>query len=176
MTDAESPLIVTRRLTRDQLTPLIVLWRRAAEEKGKLARKPHEITDTYVDECLSKACSHGLPLGLFKGDYLVGFLLCNRPTISAFASVLGDLTMAIDPDYQKQQLGSKLFADFMNIVESEMKDITRIELFCRESNKHAQKIYTRHGFVQEGRLRRRIESLSGDLEDDCIFGWIRATE
>jgi hypothetical protein len=33
-------------------------------------------------------------------------------------------------------------------------------------------VYTRLGFVEEGRLKNRIVSKTGVLEDDLIMGWL----
>jgi ribosomal protein S18 acetylase RimI-like enzyme len=41
------------------------------------------------------------------------------------------------------------------------------------SNARARKLYRSLGFVEEGRLRGRVNNALGVAEDDTIMGWLR---
>ena len=47
--------------------------------------------------------------------------------------------------------------------------LTRVELFCREGNTRAVRLYQRLGFVIEGRFVRRVVLADGTVEDDLAM-------
>jgi RimJ/RimL family protein N-acetyltransferase len=48
--------------------------------------------------------------------------------------------------------------------------VGKVELNVRASNAEAIRLYLRHGFEQEGRLRRRVKLPDGSLVDDLVMG------
>ena len=91
-----------------------------------------------------------------------------------------DLGMAVDQSFQGQGIGSALLAASVELADQWL-GLHRIELTVMCSNAHAIRLYERHGFVIEGRLRdfsftegayadafamARIRPAPGDTTDD----------
>ena len=121
---------------------------------------------------LARPAKGGLVL-LAEDQGLLGVLQVASPEITSVRSLLTDLTVAVHPTAQGRGVGRALFAELLRIVQAEMPHIQRIELHTRASNAAGLKLYTAMGFEVEGRLRRRILSATGDLEDDLLLAWLR---
>ena len=63
-----------------------------------------------------------------------------------------DLGMAVDEAFQGRGIGSALLAAAVDLADQWL-NIHRIELTVKCSNAHAIRLYERHGFEIEGRLR-----------------------
>jgi putative acetyltransferase len=96
-----------------------------------------------------------------------------RVGIASLAHLLTDLTIAVSPGAQGRGVGRALFQEMLREVTHNMPYITRIELFARDSNVRARKLYASLGFVEEGRLRARVNNARGEPETDTIMGWLR---
>lgn len=121
---------------------------------------------------LARPAKGGLVL-LAEDQGLLGVLQVASPEITSVRSLLTDLTVAVHPTAQGRGVGRALFAELLRIVQAEMPHIQRIELHTRASNAGGLKLYTAMGFEVEGRLRRRILSATGELEDDLLLAWLR---
>lgn len=63
-----------------------------------------------------------------------------------------DLGMAVDQAFQGQGIGSALLAAAVELADQWL-NIHRIELTVMSANAHGIRLYERHGFAIEGRLR-----------------------
>jgi putative acetyltransferase len=90
-----------------------------------------------------------------------------------FGHVLGDLTVAVASECQGQGIGRALFEALLAAVQRERPGVERVELFVRETNVRAIRLYESLGFVREGELRRRVRSVDGGRESDLIMAWHR---
>ena len=102
---------------------------------------------------------------------IIGEIHCYKLQPGVFAHILSELTIAVDPGFQQQGVGKRLFQTLLKEVEENRKDILRIELIARESNKKAIAFYQSLGFTIEGRLVNRIQSTSGGFEADIPMAW-----
>ena len=66
-----------------------------------------------------------------------------------------------------------MFQALLDEVTERMPHIHRVELFARVSNERARALYRSLGFVEEGRLRARVNNSRGVAEDDTLMGWLR---
>lgn len=89
-----------------------------------------------------------------------------------FNHILSELTIAVNPNYQGQGIGKKLFKTLLKYVEEERDDIMRIELIVRESNYKAIKMYESIGFIIEGKMLNRIKSDDWGFESDIPMAWL----
>jgi len=168
-----SEIFVTNS-TQNDIEAIVHLYRAVASIEGGLARSVDEITDAYVDHFVSKALENGLIIVAKTGDGTIvgeihGYALGPR----VFSHVLGELTIAVHPDFQGIGAGKALFNEFMRQVNLDRPDILRVELIARESNAKAIKFYEKLGFVIEGRLQRRIRSVGSGFEADIPMAWLR---
>ena len=104
---------------------------------------------------------------------VVGSIHACRRGIRALAHVLGELTVAVRPDWQGRGVGRALLERLLAVVRDERPGIERVELLSRESNARAIGLYERTGFRREGRRERRIRAAGGGLVADVPMAWLR---
>ncbi len=168
--------ILIRRSNLIDIPLIEQLYKNVAAVKGGLARTESEISREYVEHFVSKSIVNGIQFVATDSDTntIVGEIHCFGTGISTFAHVLGDLTIAVHPEFQGQGIGKLLFEELLNDVRTNRPNILRIELIARESNERALRFYATLGFQQEGRLVKRIKSVDGGFEDDIQMAWHRS--
>jgi RimJ/RimL family protein N-acetyltransferase len=159
-----------RPAVQDDAAQVLALYKAVAAVPGGIARTPDEVSLEYVTAFMRRAQEGGLEFVFEEGGRILGEIHAFRPGIACFAHVLSDLTIAVSPAGQGRGIGRRLFEALLGELAH---DITRVELFVRPSNIRAQALYRSLGFVEEGRLRARINDAAGVPEDDIIMGWLR---
>lgn len=170
-----------RAATEADHEAIATLYRRAAATPSSgLAHAAEEVTADYVTGFVRRALDAGIALVAVEaggpagdGGRIVGEIHAWRSPLAVFAHVLGDLTIAVDPECQGRGVGRALFTEFVRLVRDEWPAIERVELVTRESNTRAIAFYESLGFRREGRLERRIRRRDGGLEADVPMGWLR---
>ncbi len=164
---------VIRNTKKSDINQIQNLYKASAAVSVGLARNADEITRPYIADSIAKSLERGISLVAITHLKIVGEIHAYRSELSVFQHVLSELTICVAPEYQGQQIGKLLFSEFMKIVESDMLEITRIELFARESNQKAIQFYKKMGFEIEGCFRNRINGISNTLENDIPMAWLR---
>ncbi len=162
-----------RKTRAEDVEGIYTLYRRVARIPGGLARYEDEISLSYVEGFVRSSVERGLSLVVDIEGRIVGELHAYRPGLRVFDHVLSDLTICIDPEFQGRGLGRLLFREYLKTVEREMKNILRVELIARESNKRAIEFYKSLGFVVEGSFAGRIRGVAGELEADIPMAWTK---
>lgn len=165
-----------RKAVAGDRAQVLALYKLVATVPDGIARAPDEVTGDYVDGFMHKAASNGVELVWEEGGRIVGEIHASCPGIKALAHLLTDLTIAVAPDVQGRGVGRGLFQALLDEVLHRMSHINRVELFARVSNQRARKLYQSLGFVEEGRLRARVNNSLGVAEDDTLMGWIRPAD
>lgn len=160
--------------TAQDAAAIMKLYSAVAAIEGGLARTADEITPEYVEYFLNNSLASGIIVVARAGEKIVGEIHGYALGARVFAHVLGELTIAVHPEWQGCGVGKKLFTRFMETVRESRPDITRVELIARESNCKAIEFYEKLGFEIEGRLRGRIRSVGGGFEDDIPMAWHRS--
>jgi len=142
----------------------------AASNGGGLAREPDEMDLAGIEAALAKPFSNGVALIASIDGKAVGEIHASRLGPRQFDHNLTDLTIAVHPDAQGKGVGAALFQALFAEAAKRTPAIERIELFCREGNAHALRLYQRLGFEIEGRFPRRVRLSDGTLEDDLAMG------
>lgn len=75
--------------------------------------------------------------------------------------------IAVHPDHRSIGVSNLILKSLINICKKE--NISAITLEVRESNKIAQNLYIKHGFVEEGKRKKYYE----DSGEDAIIMWKR---
>ena len=140
----------------------------AASRGGGLARQPDEMSLEPIEAALTKALASGVALSAWLDGSVVGEIHAGRLGPRQFDNSLTDLTIAVHPDVQGRGIGGLLF-EALFVEARKLPGLTRVELFCREGNAHALRLYQRLGFVIEGRLVRRVVLADGTVEDDLAM-------
>jgi ribosomal protein S18 acetylase RimI-like enzyme len=162
-----------RTARSDDLERILALYRAVAAVPDGIARTPDEVTHAYVSGFMERAAHDGIELLFEEDGELLGEIHASRVGIASLAHLLCDLTIAVAPQAQGKGVGRRLFQALLDQVTESMPHITRVELFARESNVRARALYASLGFVEEGRLRARVNNAKGEPETDTVMGWLR---
>ncbi|HRH41219.1 MAG TPA: N-acetyltransferase [Pyrinomonadaceae bacterium] len=164
---------IVTNATFDDCQNIINLYREVAAIEGGLARTAEEISESYVENFVSKAIETGIIIVARKDEKIIGEIHSYALGPKVFAHVLGELTIAVHPDFQGFGIGKAIFLELMRQVEVNRPDILRVELIARESNERAINFYQKIGFEIEGRMANRIRSVGGGFESDIPMAWQR---
>lgn len=160
--------LTLRPTSPDDAAALLALYRKAAQGPG-LARYPDELDETFAAHIFAQVAKGGISISAFSEGRMVGELHTWRPGPRKFAHVLGDLTVAVDPDFQGQGVGQALFEQVFALARTLSPPIERIELFVHSGNPGARRLYERLGFVVEGHLPARLRFDDGQIHDDFLM-------
>ena len=143
--------------------------------EGGLARRVDEISHDYIQGNYANSRSRGVAFIARAHGRIAGEIHAYRPVPRVFSHVLSDLTIAVHPDFQNRGVGRLLFTTLLEEVAAKHPDIVRVELIARESNQHAIRFYESLGFVIEGSMLNRINSVDGGFEADIPMAWYRSS-
>jgi len=160
--------ITIRATTLADAPAILTLHIAAASRGGGLAREPDEMSLPPIEAALTKSLASGVALSAWLDGSVVGEIHAGRLGPRQFDNTLTELTVAVHPDAQGQGIGARLF-EALFAEARKLPGLTRVELFCREGNAHALRLYQRLGFVIEGRLVRRVVLADGTVEDDLTM-------
>jgi putative acetyltransferase len=163
-----------RTATPDDVPSILSLYQCVAKTEGGIARLEHEVTEEYVRSFVEKSISRGL---IIVGEHpdnpneVIAEIHAYKRDIQVFNHVLSDLTIVVDPDFQRQKIGRTILTIFLEEVARNAPDIGRVELKARESNRKAIALYQALGFLIEGRMEMRIKTTDGCYEADIPMAW-----
>ena len=152
-----------RPLSLADAPQVLRLMRKAA---GGLSRQPHEMDLAWAEEALASALDGGVAVGAWEGADLAGVIKASRMPSLQFQHVLWDLTVAVDPDFQRRGIARGLFGALFSAAETARPRIERIELVVRADLTHAIRLYESLGFRIEGRFEGRFRLPDGRCEAD----------
>lgn len=167
-------MFAPRFSTLNDRDKIFALYKAVAKMPGGIAREEDEITAAYIGSFMEKAAVSGIQLVLENPENpveLIAEIHCYKLGPRVFSHVLGELTIVVHPSFQGKGAGRALFKYLLNYIEEERRDIMRVELIARESNKKAISFYKSLGFEQEGRLEKRVCPPKGDYEADIPMAW-----
>jgi len=96
--------------------------------------------------------SPGLMLGAFDADRLVGVLLAEQHHALLREHVLDVSFVAVSDSTRRRGIGDRLLTETLRWASAH--NLTRVELRVWPDNSAAIRLYERHGFEIEGRIRR----------------------
>lgn len=167
--------MIIRKAIPEDKQGILNLYRQVASVPGGLARTTVEITTDFIETCMQSATDKGLEFIAIAGEQtgeVIGEIHCWKPEPAVFNHVLSNLTIAVDPLQQGKQVGRALFTHLLHHIETNCKNILRVELMARESNIRAIQFYESLGFRQEGRFEKRIRNHDNLFEADIPMAWI----
>lgn len=153
---------------------ILELYKRVSQTISGLARTSDEITESYIENFITKSQKDGIQLIITdpnSKNQIIAEIHCYKLEPKVFGHILSDLTIAVDPNNQGLGLGKLIFNSLLDIVLLERKDILRIELIARESNHKAIQFYQKLGFIIEGRFENRIRNENNQFEADIPMAW-----
>lgn len=167
-------LVFPRPATPEDKHKMLVLYHEVALRSGGIIREACEITEEYVGKFLRNSLAGGMIFVVDDAgnDRLIGEIHTYKPDINALSHVLEHLTIAVHPDFQRKGIGRALFTTMLDKVRSEHPEVLRVELIAKESNHAALSLYSSLGFIEEGRMIKRIRRPDGSFEDDVLLVWM----
>lgn len=160
-----------RKVLKADIPALVKLYRSAAKSENGIARKPAEISKKLIEGFIKNSLKSGLIFVIENEEKLVAEIHCYRFEPSCFKHVLGNLILVVDPAFQGQGLGRKIFSHLLAEISKKHHDIARVELFVRENNFRGIKLYKSLGFVSEGIYKNRILDSKNQLSSDTMMAW-----
>jgi ribosomal protein S18 acetylase RimI-like enzyme len=144
-----------------------------ARTPGRLASVPSELKDELFRERILRLS--GSECGKFivieTGGEVAGHALLDPLKLAVTAHVV-DLTIAVHPGFQGRGLGKQLLSHLIEWARANPK-VERMELRVRSVNTIAIALYKKLGFVEEGRMRRRLKLGPDSYVDDLVMGlWV----
>ena len=169
-----TPLPFPRPATLDDKHKILALYREVISRPHGLVREAREITEEYVGKFLGNSLADGIILVVDddEGAGLIGEIHTYKPSLQALSHVLEHLTVVVHPSFQRRGVGRALFVAMLNKVRSDNPDVLRVELIAKESNHAAISLYRSLGFVEEGRMEKRIKKPDGSFEADVLMVWM----
>ncbi|WP_406661007.1 GNAT family N-acetyltransferase [Methanolobus sp. ZRKC3] len=162
-----------RKANSSDKSRILSLYKEVATHSGGILRKAHEITGEYVDKFMNNSLADGIILVAEDTDtrQIVAELHTRRPGVAVFSHVLGHLTIVVHPSFQRKGIGKGLFTALFEEIKQNYPHILRVELVAKEGNSGAVEFYKKLGFVEEGRMEKRILRDDGTFEADIPMAW-----
>lgn len=150
---------------------ILVLYKKVSNQHDGIIRNYNEIDEEYILAFMTASIEHGLILvGLIEGK-IIAEIHAVTPKLYAFQHLMTDLTIVVDPSFQGQGNGKRIFKQFLHTIETDFSTILRVELFTREDNKKNVKFYEGLGFINEGRQKGKIFVTKNNFDTPIHMAW-----
>jgi RimJ/RimL family protein N-acetyltransferase len=153
------------RQARPSDAPAVAGILREVAETGVSFAAPDEVDEERLARDI--ADGFGLRIVTERNGEVVGWLKADPGRYRA-VSRTARMQLAVASAHRGKGIGAELLRSAVAWAESGAVD--RIEIFVRETNPRAIALYKRFGFVEEGRLRRRVRLNDGRRVDDVVLG------
>lgn len=148
---------------------LVAAEQETAKTPGLLVSRPHELTRAAFEQKIVELGSSGRYVVAEKDGKVVGHALLDPMGLQAIAHVFR-LTIVVHPGYLGEGIGAALMRDLLDWAEQSPR-VGKIELLVRATNARAIRLYSKLGFVEEGRFKNRIRLPGGGYIDDIAMAW-----
>lgn len=122
---------------------------------GLLVSRPDELAASAFHDKILWLETAGLYVVAQREGSVVGHALLEPAPLRAMSHVFS-LTIVVHPGHTGQGIGAALMAYLLDWAKGNPK-VEKIELRVREGNRPALRLYSRFGFVEEGRFSNRIK-------------------
>jgi putative acetyltransferase len=137
---------------------------------GLLVSRPGEIAVERFEEKIEALATGGCyVVAEIEGSPVGHALLEPLGELTAISHVF-TLTIVVHPGRFGQGIGTALLRHLLDWATHDAR-VTKVELRVRSTNTRAMGLYTKLGFVEEGRFRRRIRLEDGSFVDDVSMAW-----
>lgn len=143
--------------------------RAIAETPGLLVSRPSELIPESFEEKIVELSKIGRYVVAQKDGEIVGHAFLDPMPLAAISHVFR-LTIVVHPGFQSQGIGEALMRNLMDWA-TRTPQVGKIELLVRATNERAMRLYTKLGFVVEGRFRKRLRLPDGQVVDDIAMAW-----
>jgi len=148
--------------------------REIARTPGLLASRPHELLDAKFAAKVAElaASEEGRYLVAEQDGAIVGHAMFDPLALEVTRHVVA-LTIAVHPGWERKGVGKALLTALIEWARAAPR-VEKAELRVRSGNLPAITLYEKMGFVEEGRMKKRIKIGPGQYLDDITMGlWLK---
>jgi len=142
-----------------------------ARTPGKLVSHPHELKVESFAAKIAELQARGRYVVAEEDGRPVGHAVLEPMSLERLAHVVR-LTIVVHPGFERRGVGTALMKDLVDWASAN-PSVGKIELLVRASNEAAIALYRKFGFVEEGRLIKRLKLEDGSYLDDVAMGWFQ---
>ena len=161
-----------RAASIDDAAILVAAERATAETPGLLVSRPHELIPESFERKIVELSKTGRYIVAEKDGYIVGHAFLDPMPLEALAHVFR-LNIVVHPGFLAQGVGTAMMWHLMDWARQSPR-VGKIELLVRATNERAIRLYSKLGFVEEGRFKNRVRLPDGNLVDDIAMAWFPA--
>ncbi len=143
--------------------------RATAETPGLLVSRPSELIPENFEKKIVELAKLGRYIVGEKDGKIVGHALLDPMPLEALSHVFR-LTIVVHPGFLGQGVGTVLMRDLMDWAMRTSR-VAKIELLVRATNERAIHLYSKLGFVEEGRFKNRVHLPENTFVDDLAMAW-----
>lgn len=140
-----------------------------AETPGLLVGRPGEIPLAAFATKIAALSDLGCYWVAEAGGAVVGHAFLDPMGMTGNSHVF-QLNIVVHPGHTGRGVGTALMTTLMEWALAN-GSLEKIELFVRATNIRAITMYRKFGFVEEGRLSRRVRTADGTYIDDLVMAW-----
>lgn len=148
---------------------LVAAEQATAETPGLLVSRPSELILENFEKKIVDLAKLGRYIVAEKDGKIVGHARLDPMPLEAISHVLR-LTIVVHPGFLGQGIGTSLMRDLMEWAKQSPR-VKKLELLVRATNERAIRLYSKLGFVDEGRFRNRVRLPDGKFADDIAMAW-----
>lgn len=158
----------------EEANTILKLYQKVAVRGGGIARFFGDTVINSHDQHYIDFKKSGKQLVIDARDNdgkMIAELFCFTPSQQAFSHVLTDLTIVVATGNDQKKLITILLARLLEHVESDRRDILRVEILVREEDAISMAVCKKFGFKLEGRFNKRICKSKGHFEAEIPMVW-----
>jgi ribosomal protein S18 acetylase RimI-like enzyme len=148
---------------------LVAAERDTAETPGLLVSRSSELTLESFEKKIVELSKSGRYLVAEKDGKIMGHAFLDPMPLQAISHVFR-LTIVVHPGYESQGIGNALMKNLMDWA-TQTPRVRKIELLVRATNQRAIRLYSKLGFLEEGRFKDRVRLPDGSFVDDLAMAW-----
>jgi len=161
--------LIIRKAEVQDAASLVAAEQETARTPGLLVSRPHELTRAAFEQKIVDLSKLGRYVVVEKDGRIVGHALLDPMRLEAISHVFR-LTIVVHANFLEQGIGSALMRDLLDWAE-QTPAVGKIELLVRATNARAIRLYSKLGFVEEGRFRNRVRLPDGRFVHDVSMAW-----
>jgi putative acetyltransferase len=161
--------MIIREATIEDAASLVAAEQETARTPGLLVSRPNELTRAAFEQKIVELGASARYIVAEKDGKIVGHALLDPMGLQALAHVFR-LTIVVHPGYPGSGIGTALMRDLLDWAERTPR-VGKIELLVRSTNERAIRLYSKLGFVEEGRFKNRVRLPDNTFVDDLAMAW-----
>ena len=158
-----------RNARHEDAAILVAAERETARTPGLLVSRPAELKLEAFEQKIAELTKPRRYIVAENERKIVGHAFLEPMPLDAVSHVFR-LNIVVHPGFLEQGIGEVLMKELMDWAKRTLR-VEKIELLVRASNQRAIRQYSKLGFIEEGRFKKRVRLPDGGLVDDIAMAW-----